>query len=105
MEETLEVPAAGESIADGEAARDRAHAHSAAHWVVAPLEEEHGPVALDRTMLQTLLAINRGRRTVEEIANGRGLVETTHALARLRDLGLVKPERAQPPDGAGRHDA
>ncbi len=69
-----------------------------AQWIVAP----HGlagagskpdRIVLDRTALQTLLAVNRGRRTAMEIAGSGtmiGVADTVAALERLRDLGLIQ---------------
>jgi hypothetical protein len=67
-------------------------------WVVAPphqLETAGDPdetILFDGDTLCTLLAVHSGRRTVTEIAGRRGLTQTAHALARLRELGLVRTE-------------
>jgi hypothetical protein len=56
-----------------------------------------GTVDLDPVTIETFLAVKAGKRTVEEIAAGRGLDETVQALHRLRAMGLV---REQPPAAA-----
>lgn len=67
-------------------------------WGVAPSEGAGGgesreaSIVLDRRALDVLLAVNRGRHTVDEIAGAGGLVETAYALLRLRDQGLVQAE-------------
>ncbi|MDQ3702334.1 MAG: DUF4388 domain-containing protein, partial [Chloroflexota bacterium] len=69
-------------------------------WGVAPPEgtgstdSREAPIVLDRRALDVLLAVNRGRHTVDEIAGAGNLVETAHALLRLRDEGLVQAEGA-----------
>ncbi|MGH2370326.1 MAG: DUF4388 domain-containing protein, partial [Chloroflexota bacterium] len=50
--------------------------------------EGHGTLALTRSAIQTLLAVD-GRRNVAEIAGGRGLAETIHELTTLASQGLV----------------
>lgn len=70
-------------------------------WGVAPPDGAgsratgEASIVLDRRALDVLLAVNRGRHTVDEIAGPGNVVETAHALLRLRDQGLVQDERAQ----------
>ena len=88
----------------------------AAHWTVVPPEQDDeagapgapaDTVVIDGVALQTLLAVNNGRRTIEELAVGRSLIDTIEALQRLRALGLVRPERPvgpAEPEAAGGPD-
>lgn len=59
-----------------------------------------GEIVLDRSTLQTLLAVD-GRRTVEEIARDHP-AQTVKELATLMELGLIRvdvPGASQPPPG------
>ncbi len=68
----------------------------AARWVVTPPQAvgeaiaSDASIVLDRHSLDVLLAVNRGRHTVDEIAAEGDVIEVARALSRLREQGLVQ---------------